>query len=171
MIANTTYYLDPVACSQLATTLGWDEITLIERRHSCTVIMTPTDERTVHRVEHEWVLRVCDSDGPFEYVTVDEGCLFEELGDQYKLHKPEPIPQTLGEQPQTHEAHTGDDGLTKTQRRVLQVLLDRTYSVSARRLAALSELPSTNALHQHLTALRAKGFAIEQNNRRYKLAA
>jgi len=164
MIANTTYYLDHSACLIYPTILGWGELTLIERRLSHTS-ETHRDGVTTRFDHYNWVLQVRDiGDASFEYVTVSEDELFEEINQQYKLTPPERvIDESDAAEP------SGDGGfLNKGERRVLDALRERTYKISVDKLAAKVGL-RRSTLYTYISTLRSKGFNIPENNGRYIL--
>lgn len=164
MIANTTYYLDHDVCLNYPTIMGWDEITLIER-HLNRTSETHRDGVTTRIHHFDWVLRVRDvGDASFEYVTMSEDELFEELNQQYKLT---PWSQSIDESDVAEPS--GDGGLlNKGERRVLDALRLRTYKISADKLAAKVGL-RRSTLYTYISTLRGKGFNIPENNGRYIL--
>jgi biotin operon repressor len=164
MIANTTYYLDHSALSDIPSDLGWDQITLIERRLNHTSD-TENDYGAVQHTQHyDWVLSVRDNDGQPNYVTVPEWSLFLELGRRYKLTPTERAVDV------SDAAEPSDDNsfLNKGERRILDALRERTYKITADKLAAKVGL-RRNTLYTYISALRGKGFSIPEDNGRYEL--
>ncbi|MEK9655297.1 MAG: HTH domain-containing protein [Halieaceae bacterium] len=163
MIANTTYYLDHAVRSLYGTNLGWDQITLIERRISHTYDLKDSDADR-HYYCYDWVLSVRDSEGSPDYVSVAEHDLFEELGNQYKLTPTERVVD------ESDAAEPSDDNsfLNKGERRILDALRERTYKITADKLAAKVGL-RRSTLYSYISGLRNKGFDIPEDNGRYIL--
>jgi len=164
MIANTTYYLDYSVQSDNPSSLGWDQITLIERRLSHTTQAQNEAGHTVCYQRYNWVLSVRDSEGSPDYVTTAEWELFEELGNQYKLTPTERVVD------EGDAAEPSDDNsfLNKGERRILDALRERTYKITAEKLAAKVNL-RRNTLYSYISGLRNKGFDIPEDNGRYIL--
>ena len=164
MIANTTYYLDHSACLNYPTTMGWDEITLIERRLSHTS-ETHRDGVTNRFDHYNWVLQVrVLGDVSFEYVTVSEDELFEEINIQYKPT----LPERVIDESDADELSDDNSPLTKGERRILDALRERKYKITAERLADKVNL-RRNTLYTYISSLRGKGFNIPDDNGRYAL--
>jgi biotin operon repressor len=164
MIANTTYYLDYSVQSDNPSSLGWDQITLIERRLSHTTQAQNEAGHTVCYQRYNWVLSVRDSEGSPDYVTVLEWELFEELGNQYKLTPSERVVDE-GDAAEPSDAY---GFLSKGERRILDALRERTYKITADKLAAKVNL-RRNTLYSYISTLRNKGFDIPEDNGRYIL--
>ena len=164
MIANTTYYLDHSIQSDIPSDLGWDQITLIERRLNHTSD-TENDYGAVQHTQHyDWVLSVRDNDGQPNYVTVPEWRLFPELGYYYKLTPTERVVDE-GDAAEPSDAY---GFLNKGERRILDALRERTYKITADKLAAKVNL-RRNTLYSYISGLRNKGFDIPEDNGRYIL--
>lgn len=164
MIANTTYYLDYSVDSDDQSFLVWDQITLIERRLDYTSELKNDGGTIIRQPHYDWILSVRDSDGPPNYVTVPEWRLFPALGYYYKLTPSERVVD------ESDAAEPSDDNsfLSKGERRILDALRERTYKITADKLAAKVGLRRTT-LYTYISGLRNKGFVIPEDNGRYIL--
>jgi len=164
MIANTTYYLDHSIHSDNPESLGWDEITLIERRLDYTSEIKNDSGAIIQTPHYDWILSVRDSDGPLSYVKVPEWALFPELSYYYKLTPSERVVDE-GDAAEPSDAY---GFLSKGERRILDALRERTYKITADKLAAKVKL-RRSTLYSYISTLRGKGFDIPEDNGRYIL--
>ena len=164
MIANTTYYLDHSIHSDDQESLGWDEITLIERRLDYTSEIKNDSGTIIQTPHYDWILSVRDDGGSPNYVTVPEWRLFPELGYFYKLTPSERVV----DESDAAEPSDAYGFLSKGERRILDALRERTYKITAEKLAAKVNL-RRNTLYSYISTLRNKGFDIPEDNGRYIL--